>query len=157
MKNSEIERLIFEDFLIVTNLKVVNLVYADHPDVKFELDGNKVGVELSEILGERDQNEIKTIKAGRQAPGYSFDPADISKIEKCLNNKLSKDYSLPGYEIWMVCYTNHVGMPLWGHFPEISEKIRLYCKSFLEHKKDLNRIIIFERESKRIVSDVIGN
>jgi hypothetical protein len=154
LKNSEIEKLVFEDFLKVTNLEVTDIVYSDHPDVKFNFENKKIGVELSELLDERDQEEIKIIKSGLQAPGYSFDPMDISKIEMSLKKKKEKDYSLPGHEIWLVLYTNHVGMPLIDHFSEISEKIeRLFIK-FLEQKKDLNRVMIFEKHLKKIVVDV---
>jgi len=154
LKNSEIEKLVFEDFLKVTNLEVTDIVYSDHPDVKFNFENKKIGVELSELLDERDQEEIKIIKSGLQAPGYSFDPMDISKIEMSLKKKKEKDYSLPGHEIWLVLYTNHVGMPLIDHFSEISEKIeRLFIK-FLEQKKDLNRVMIFEKNLKKIVVDV---
>jgi hypothetical protein len=136
------------------SLPVSEVVFGDYPDVTFRLNDKKIGAELTEIFDERDQDEIKTIKKGGEVPGYSFDPADITKIEKCLNNKLKKDYSLPGHEIWMVCYTNHVGEPFWDHYPEVSEKIISFCKNFLKQKKDLDRIIVFEKLTNKVVANV---
>jgi hypothetical protein len=155
LKNSQIEQLIFQEFLKVKNLKVINLVYSDHPDINFELNNKKIGVELSEILDERHEEEIKIAKSGGQALGYSFGPEyTVDKIRKCLIKKLNKDYSVPGHEIWLLCYTNHVTMQHMGKIFGEMPQIEALVFDFLARKRDVNRVIIFEMGLKEVVLEI---
>ena len=156
MKNSEIERLIFEEFLDARNLKVSNLIISDSPDIRFELDGKKIGCELSEILDERDEEEIKISKAGGQAPGYFTGPEHtVDKIRKTLVKKLKKDYSLPGHEIWLLCYTNYVRMDHMGKKFGENPQVESMVVDFLSTKKDTDRVIVFERYLKEVTLEVV--
>ena len=156
MKNSEIERIIFEEFLEAKNLKVSNLIFSDSPDVRFELEGKKIGCELTEILDERDEAEIKIAKAGGQAPGYFFGPEyTVDKIRGTLIKKLNKDYSFPGHEIWLLCYTNHVMMDHMGKIFGENPQVESMVVDFLSSKKNTNRIIVFERYLKKVTLEVV--
>ena len=151
MKNREIEQAIFEEFLKVSQLKIENLIFIDHPDITFQLGDKKIGLELSEILDKQDEEEIKIIKSGQQAPGYSFGPEHtVNKIRESLKKKVNKDYSLPNHEIWLLLYTNHVPMDhmgkIFGEMPQIERVVA----EFLTIKKDIDRVIIFEMLSKEI-------
>ena len=147
MKNSPIEKSIFEEFLGTKGLPSSDLEYSGHSYVRFKVDQKKVSVLLSEITYEGKREE------GSRENGILSDrPAH--KIRSVLTRHLKNEFKDQKGEVWLFLFTHQAPLSGFGQLEKELPEIEQLVVDFLMNKRDVDKIIIFEKGQKEAALEV---
>jgi len=157
MKNQEIEKIVFEIIDESMGWKANEVQLGDHPDVTCKIKEQRVAIELTEVLDSSgDPKEIVASKKGLEQETRMFDQDYfVKKICGSLKRKVFKDYSVPGHEIWLICYANHISLEGIEVFLSKSEIRSVIWQSFLKYQKNIERVIVFDLNTKKLIVEAI--